>query len=207
MKKTITGLRVRRGQKTRNVARKDISNIFFPVNAINNRSMRRLLRTWSINILYFISEITRAGTSKSLCLSPPPDMWVPAFESLRIYTDALTPASIDEARHLRENRHHTTFCARMLLCSWDVWQHHSNLEHETCENWLLEVSAKQTDKWSQRDKSRADPSENDAEHRLDQCSQSNQQVLMEDNRLSEHKAVQMIRKITGNIQIWNIKTM
>jgi len=53
---------------------------------------------------------------------------------------------------------------------------------------LLEVSAKRTDKCSQRDKSRADPSENDAEHRLDQCSQSNQQVLMEDNWLSEHNS-------------------
>jgi len=50
------------------------------------------------------------------------------------------------------------------------------------------VSAKRTDKCSQRDKSRADPSENDAEHRLDQCSQSNQQVLMEDNWLSEHNS-------------------
>ena len=50
------------------------------------------------------------------------------------------------------------------------------------------MSAKQTDKYSQRDKSRADPSENDAEHRLDQCSQSNQQVLMEDNWLSEHNS-------------------
>ena len=56
------------------------------------------------------------------------------------------------------------------------------------ENWLLEVSAKQTDKCSQRDKSRADPSENEAEHRMGQCSQSNQQVLMEDNWLSEHNS-------------------
>jgi len=53
---------------------------------------------------------------------------------------------------------------------------------------LLEVSAKRTDKCSQRDKSRADPSENDAEHRLDQCSQSDQHVLMEDNWLSEHNS-------------------
>ena len=50
------------------------------------------------------------------------------------------------------------------------------------------MSAKQTDKYSQRDKSRADLSENDAEHRMGQCSQSNRQVLMEDNWLSEHNS-------------------
>jgi len=50
------------------------------------------------------------------------------------------------------------------------------------------VCAKQTDKCSQRDKSRADPSENDAEHRMGQYSQSNQQILMEDNSLSEHNS-------------------
>ena len=66
MKKTVTGLQVSRGQKSRNIARNDISNICFPMNAINNRSMRRSLRTLFINIVYFIPEITRAGTSKSL---------------------------------------------------------------------------------------------------------------------------------------------
>ena len=50
------------------------------------------------------------------------------------------------------------------------------------------MSAKQTDNCSQRDKSRADPSENDAEHRMGQSSQSNQQVLMEDNWLSDHNS-------------------
>ena len=50
------------------------------------------------------------------------------------------------------------------------------------------MSAKQTYKCSQRDKSRADQSENDAEHRMGQSSQSNQQVLMEDNGLSEHNS-------------------
>ena len=47
------------------------------------------------------------------------------------------------------------------------------------------MSAKQTDKCSQRDKSRADPSESDAKHRMGQSSQSN---LMEDNWLSEHNS-------------------
>ena len=50
------------------------------------------------------------------------------------------------------------------------------------------MSANRTYKCSQRDKSRADPSENDAEHRMGQSIQSNQQVLMEDNWLSEHKS-------------------
>ena len=132
----------------------------------------------------------RAGTSKSLCHSPPPDMRLLALSLLTSYLYRHFDASFSwwSTPLEGEPASHHILCQNVALFLRCLA---ASFQPGTRDMWELvagEVSAKRTDKCSQRDKSRADPSENDAEHRLDQCSQSNQQVLMEDNWLSEHNS-------------------